>query len=96
MRIRQISDQDRNRERATENNEEEFTLLSIPRSTYVHKAPSRQGRFISSFSRFPYHCSFVRIYARTVRSYIVFLTISACASIFRIEECSLKSICPSL
>lgn len=55
-------------------------LLSISRSTYVHEAPSLQGRFISSFSRFPYRCSF-RTYLRArysnTRTYVVFLTISA-------------------
>lgn len=92
LRIRQVSGQGRNRERATENSEE-FTLLSISRSAYVHEAPSLQGRFISSFSRFPYHYSFVHTYYIYMRaSSSRFLL---CASILRWEYLT-KSICPIL
>lgn len=66
MRIRQVSGQGRNRERATENGEEKFTLLlSISRSPCVHEARSLQDRFISFSSRFPYRSSFVRTYLFT-------------------------------
>lgn len=46
-------------ERETENRRQEllFSHSQFARSTYVREAPSFQGRFISSFSRFLSQCS---------------------------------------